>query len=55
MGRKKKNKDDNLDNLSDARELQEYYDIHTLSVPSGCRACGGPYPSCCDSCSMFDD
>ena len=24
------------------------------SVPSGCRACGGDYPNCKDSCSMFD-
>lgn len=23
--------------------------------PAGCRACGGPYPSCTTSCSMFDD
>lgn len=23
--------------------------------PAGCRACGGPYPSCKTSCSMFDD
>jgi len=23
--------------------------------PAGCRACGGPYPSCMTSCSMFDD
>lgn len=24
-------------------------------IPEGCAACGGPYPNCVDSCSMFDD
>lgn len=24
-------------------------------IPSGCVACGGPYPSCKTSCKMFDD
>lgn len=24
-------------------------------VPSGCRACGGPYPLCRDGCPAFDD
>lgn len=24
-------------------------------VPSGCRACGGPYPQCKSSCNLFDD
>lgn len=23
--------------------------------PAGCRACGGPYPYCKESCMMFDD
>lgn len=23
--------------------------------PSGCRACGGPYPHCKTSCKLFDD
>jgi predicted RNA-binding Zn-ribbon protein involved in translation (DUF1610 family) len=23
--------------------------------PSGCRACGGPYPHCKSSCKLFDD
>lgn len=23
--------------------------------PPGCRACGGPYPSCMSSCKLFDD
>ena len=24
-------------------------------VPEGCRACGGPYPNCTDSCPLFDE
>lgn len=24
-------------------------------MPSGCKACGGPYPSCKTSCKLFDD
>ncbi len=24
-------------------------------IPSGCMACGGPYPSCMSACSRFDD
>ena len=24
-------------------------------IPEGCIACGGPYPNCTSSCSMFDD
>ncbi len=24
-------------------------------VPEGCAACGGPYPDCKYSCSLFDD
>lgn len=23
-------------------------------VPVGCKACGGPYPLCKDSCNLFD-
>ena len=24
-------------------------------IPEGCVACGGPYPDCMTSCSIFDD
>lgn len=24
-------------------------------IPEGCAACGGPYPSCRESCPIFDD
>lgn len=27
----------------------------TDDVPSGCAACGGPYPYCKTSCKLFDD
>lgn len=23
-------------------------------IPVGCRACGGNYPLCCDSCPLYD-
>lgn len=25
------------------------------AIPEGCLACGGDYPNCRDSCSLFDD
>jgi uncharacterized C2H2 Zn-finger protein len=28
--------------------------IYSEKVPSGCSACGGPYPSCKTSCNVFD-
>ncbi|MBQ8054872.1 MAG: hypothetical protein IJ198_13890 [Lachnospiraceae bacterium] len=37
------------------KEKQEYYDKHIFEVPEGCRACGGPYPTCTDGCPLFDD
>ena len=24
-------------------------------IPEGCRACGGPYPDCSDSCPIYGD
>lgn len=30
-------------------------DIDTDNIPDGCKACGGPYPSCQTSCKIFDD
>jgi len=24
-------------------------------IPEGCRACGGDYPNCVDSCPLYDD
>jgi len=36
-------------------ELQEWEELFgDDSIPEGCRACGGDYPNCADSCSMFD-
>lgn len=29
--------------------------FNASKIPEGCRACGGPYPSCKSSCNMFDD
>lgn len=28
--------------------------FHNDIPPEGCRACGGPYPKCVDSCKLFD-
>jgi len=25
------------------------------TIPQGCRACGGDYPNCKDSCNLFDN
>lgn len=36
---------------------KEYY-VSTYEeddIPYGCEACGGPYPDCASSCSIFDD
>ena len=30
-------------------------DVFESDIPEGCRACGGDYPHCVDSCPMFDD
>lgn len=56
MGRNKNWRDNYYDeNTATDRERQEYYGRHSEKIPVGCSACGGPYPSCCDSCPMFDD
>lgn len=34
---------------------QRYYERHPERIPSGCRACGGPYPECKASCTIYDD
>ena len=44
-----------LDECETEGEKQEWYSQHINQVPVGCRACGGPYPSCIDSCPLFDD
>lgn len=33
----------------------DYYDRHPTRIPSGCRACGGPYPNCRSSCQIYND
>jgi DNA-directed RNA polymerase subunit M/transcription elongation factor TFIIS len=32
-----------------------YLNTREKSAPSGCIACGGPYPYCKTSCPIFDD
>lgn len=36
-------------------ENGEYDDDDDDGVPECCRACGGNYPDCTDSCKIFDD
>lgn len=54
----------NLKAQENKEEVEDEYDLIYSStkpkeyrgyVPSGCRACGGPYPMCRDGCNMFDD
>ena len=32
-----------------------WYSAHPLSMPPGCRACGGEYPMCRSGCPLYDD
>ena len=48
MGRKKKDEYSYEDTPRRTRNRNN-------DVPEGCRACGGPYPNCTDSCPLFDD
>lgn len=51
--RKKKGDDEqNYETLYKEDKKQREYKGH---IPSGCAACGGPYPSCMSSCPLFDD
>lgn len=57
----------NCGNIYDIDEYEDngpYSDLtygvfidHSLNddIPEGCSACGGPYPDCKTSCSIFDD
>lgn len=50
--RKKKKDDDEYEDIyKEDKSDREYRG----NIPSGCAACGGPYPSCMSSCPMFDD
>ena len=51
--------DDYTENMSSEymREdnfVDEEYEGGEDSIPAGCRACGGPYPNCVDSCDLYD-
>ena len=54
MARKRSNNNEYDEYNMTEKEKQDYYDRHIDEVPEGCRACGGPYPSCMDSCPIFD-
>ena len=38
-------------------DYEEYFDddCDDDRIPTGCMACGGPYPQCTTSCKLFDD
>lgn len=55
MARKRNNRDEYDEYNMTEKEKQDYYDRHFDEVPEGCIACGGPYPTCKDSCPVFDD
>ena len=46
---------DDLSEDEQYERLEESEGLDDDHVPSGCRACGGPYPYCRDSCPIFDD
>lgn len=31
-----------------------YTEMRVEDMPEGCRACGGDYPNCKDSCPLYD-
>lgn len=37
------------------REAEKFEKSMKEDIPSGCRACGGPWPNCKDSCPLYDD
>ena len=55
MARKRNNRDEYDEYNMTEKEKQDYYDRHFDEVPEGCIVCGGPYPTCKDSCPVFDD
>lgn len=45
------------DNIIDEDDgfYNEDLDYNDIDIPFGCRACGGDYPNCRDSCPLYDD
>ena len=52
MGRKKKDNEDDYPIIYSWSDGDEDDDDE---MPEGCAACGGPWPSCKISCSLYDD
>ncbi len=51
--------DDEIEDF-DLEDYRSQHAFHALpgggaDMPDCCTACGGDYPNCADSCSMFDD
>lgn len=55
MGRRKKDPDPNDDSYPWDFTIRWSDDDDDDDIPECCIACGGPYPSCMSSCSLFDD
>lgn len=41
--------------ISGQEDCDDDDDYDEDNPPPGCRECGGPYPSCISSCSIYDD
>lgn len=61
-GKSKKDDNDIDDDYDEPTENDEMAfdkmdcdDFYHGYIPVGCRACGGPYPHCKDSCPLYDD
>lgn len=52
MGRKKK---DDEEDYPIIYQWSDDSDDDDDEMPEGCAACGGPWPSCQSSCSLYDD
>ena len=37
------------------KQNREWMEKYSDDIPEGCVACGGPYPNCKSSCSIFDE
>ena len=44
-----------VDEYDSIGEFDEYYSSLEEEVPEYCQICGGPYPQCTTSCSLYDD
>lgn len=48
-------KEEYTDWLEEINDEDYEFDDESEDIPAGCRACGGDYPNCTDSCPMYDN